>query len=314
VRISKQAFQLLEELVSSKSEVVWLRSQEIRSKARNTITLSNSDKAFSYSAFQELRDAIPPLVQSVSDNAYEVTIDGKQFLHANEEEEHLISMLVNDLDSGGYEDEFHAGGSHHEGYFRLISGPGFTQKTIPVDWTQIDLHRLSSLGFLSLAAKTNYTSCWLTPKTEDFQGTSVTNSEWNRAISSAPASGIEVFVSHSQKDNEIAEAFTNLLKLALNLQPEGIRCTSVEGHKLPLGARTDEQLPQEILGTRVFVGIVTSISIESAYVLFELGARWGPTNHYSLYLLEVQIRTFSGALSQITTHFLATLTLMSSKL
>ena len=90
---------------------------------------------------------------------------------------------------------------------------------------------------------------------------------------------IKVFISHASEDASIAEGIVDLLRSALNLRSDAIRCTSVEGYRLPVGADSDEQLRNEILEARVFVGIMSPMSLASAYVLFELGARWGMKKH-----------------------------------
>lgn len=89
------------------------------------------------------------------------------------------------------------------------------------------------------------------------------------------ASGLDIFISHSSKDVDVAEALINLLRSSMNIPSERIRCTSVNGYRLPGGAKTDEQLRAEVVSARVFVGIITQHSLQSAFVMFELGARWG---------------------------------------
>jgi hypothetical protein len=86
---------------------------------------------------------------------------------------------------------------------------------------------------------------------------------------------LAVFVSHSSKDELLAQALVELIRASLNIPQKEIRCTSVNGYRLEAGASTEEQLRIEVNSAKVLIGVITPASMDSAYVLFELGARWG---------------------------------------
>jgi hypothetical protein len=86
---------------------------------------------------------------------------------------------------------------------------------------------------------------------------------------------IRLFISHSSHDTETAKRLAELIRTALHIEKQAIRCTSVDGYRLPAGANTNEQLRREVLDCEVLIGLISRKSLESAYVLFELGARWG---------------------------------------
>jgi hypothetical protein len=96
-----------------------------------------------------------------------------------------------------------------------------------------------------------------------------TNSKIKRSKSA------DIFISHSGQDRDLAIALTDLLKAAFPLRAEQILCTSVPGHKLVGGAHTEAELLDVLRNAEIVIGVMTPASLESSYVLFELGARWG---------------------------------------
>ena len=93
------------------------------------------------------------------------------------------------------------------------------------------------------------------------------------------AQRIRAFISHSHADKELAEAFAELVRTAFSLPAEAIRCTSVPAYALPYGVDSTVHIKRDVMNADVLIGIVTQTSRESAWVLFELGARWGQSKH-----------------------------------
>lgn len=90
---------------------------------------------------------------------------------------------------------------------------------------------------------------------------------------------IRLFISHSSRDEELAGLLVELFRAAFDLPHGEIRCTSVDGYRLPIGADTEHQLKKEILAAPAFLGLLSKAALGSSYVLFELGARWGSALH-----------------------------------
>jgi hypothetical protein len=93
--------------------------------------------------------------------------------------------------------------------------------------------------------------------------------------SDSTQSSIRIFISHSSQDHELVRLLLDLLRSALRLPSGQVRCTSIDGYRLPGGANTHEQLRAEVHDADAFIGVISAHSIKSLYVAFELGARWG---------------------------------------
>ncbi|MBL8089443.1 MAG: toll/interleukin-1 receptor domain-containing protein [Anaerolineales bacterium] len=86
---------------------------------------------------------------------------------------------------------------------------------------------------------------------------------------------LKIFISHSSRDSELVSLIVDLIHFSLNLSSKEIRCTSLDGYGLSAGEDVDNKLREEVLNAEILIGLISKESFESAYVLFELGARWG---------------------------------------
>jgi hypothetical protein len=125
-----------------------------------------------------------------------------------------------------------------------------------------------------------------------------------QSVNEAPASNVEseqhgrplVFISHSSKDEILALALIELLKAGLGLVASQIRCSSVDGYRLPVGVNTERELREEVKSAKVVIGLITPNSLSSYFVMFELGARWGSGLFLAPLLAGVRPSELSGPL------------------
>ncbi len=114
------------------------------------------------------------------------------------------------------------------------------------------------------------------PQNKELKGSYMTSAVTvpEQVDTKSPAQGIRMFISHSSKDRNEASKLIDLLRSALNLSAKEIRCSSVDGYRLPAGASVADQLRMEVHAD-VFVGFLSDQALGSPWVVFELGARWG---------------------------------------
>ena len=86
---------------------------------------------------------------------------------------------------------------------------------------------------------------------------------------------ISIFISHSSKDRVLVDSFVKALEASMVIPEGGIRCTTLPGYRLRAGAHTSSALRTEIAEAQILIGVLTPESLESGWVMFELGAAWG---------------------------------------
>ncbi len=119
----------------------------------------------------------------------------------------------------------------------------------------------------------------------------------SKGTESPTSSPILVFISHSSRDAELALALIEFLKAGLGLRSNQIRCSSVDGYRLPVGVNTEGRLREEVNHASVVVGLITPSSLASSFVMFELGARWGASQFLAPLLAGVKSSELTGPLS-----------------
>ncbi|HZS06545.1 MAG TPA: TIR domain-containing protein [Blastocatellia bacterium] len=85
----------------------------------------------------------------------------------------------------------------------------------------------------------------------------------------------KVFISHRHKDEEIVRALVECIRTRFQIENQDIRCTSVRPYRLPVGENSADRLRDEITDAEVVLGVLTTDTLESSYVAFELGSAWG---------------------------------------
>jgi hypothetical protein len=86
---------------------------------------------------------------------------------------------------------------------------------------------------------------------------------------------IRIFISHASKDRDLVKLFVRALTASFVIPDNQIRCTSLPGYRLRSGTHATTALRDELAEAEIIIGILTNESLESGWVMFELGAGWG---------------------------------------
>ncbi len=85
---------------------------------------------------------------------------------------------------------------------------------------------------------------------------------------------IRLFISHAHRDADIAARLVDVITANLEVPDGALRCTSVPGYQLDLGAMAPEVLRRELGSALCVIALLTPNSLGNDWVLFELGAAW----------------------------------------
>ena len=111
---------------------------------------------------------------------------------------------------------------------------------------------------------------------------------------------MKIFISHSHQNSAIAKALVDMLLSWLSLADSDIRCTSVPGHQLRFGQSIAELLKSDINEAPALIALISEESLNSNWVMFELGAAWGlGRNIYPILGPNVQSRDLPGPLGNL---------------
>jgi hypothetical protein len=88
---------------------------------------------------------------------------------------------------------------------------------------------------------------------------------------------IRLFISHAHRDQDVAKQLVDVISGNLVVPADELRCTSVPGYQLDLGAQAQEDLRRELGSAACVIALLTPNSVGNDWVAFELGAAWANT-------------------------------------
>ena len=95
-----------------------------------------------------------------------------------------------------------------------------------------------------------------------------------------------IFISHSSKDTHIIRKFVeDILRLGVNLAPEHIRCSSIEGYGIKNGEDMRRWIREEITNCSMAFLMISPNYQASQICLNEMGAIWALNKQVKLFLL-----------------------------
>lgn len=84
----------------------------------------------------------------------------------------------------------------------------------------------------------------------------------------------DIFVSHAVVDQKLVTLLVDFLKEAIGVPVDGIFCSSIPDHGIPLAADFNAYIKQQLQKPKLTLLLLTPSYLESAFCMMELGAAW----------------------------------------
>lgn len=109
-----------------------------------------------------------------------------------------------------------------------------------------------------------------------------------------------IFISHSHKDGTTARQVSKLLLATLQgLQKDEMRITSHDEYRLQAAGNIEDQVKHDIQNCECVIGLISELSLQSKYVLCELGAAWGSDKViFPLFVHGTGVQSLDGPLNR----------------
>lgn len=88
---------------------------------------------------------------------------------------------------------------------------------------------------------------------------------------------VRLFISHAHRDQDVAKQLVDVITGNFVVPADELRCTSVPGYQLDLGAHAQDDLRRELGSAACVIALLTPNSVGNDWVAFELGAAWANT-------------------------------------
>ena len=110
---------------------------------------------------------------------------------------------------------------------------------------------------------------------------------------------VQLFISHSERDEKFVRPLTNWMQSGLGLTDDQIRCTSVSN--MDVGSIPAQALREDLTSAKAIIGLLTANSLRSHWAQLEMGAAWLQERLHPIRGPGISVSDLPSPLSDFTT-------------